>query len=65
MKHLWNEYKKLWREEPGFMIVVHVTVIGGIVVIIVAVLDLIVALIALIAWLLILAAIAQPCLMRD
>jgi len=65
MKKLWNDYRGLWREMPGAMIVVHFAITGGVVVAVLLARGLVAGLVAFIAWLLILAAIVQPCLTMD
>lgn len=65
VKKLLNEYRKLWREMPGAMIVVHFAIVGGVIVAVLLARGIVAGLVALIAWLLILAAIAKPCLMID
>ena len=65
MKNWWNEYKVLWREMPGAMIVVHFAVTGGVVVAVLFARNLALGAVALIAWLLGALAIVGPCLMMD
>ena len=65
MKKLWNEYGELWRKMPGAMIILHFTVTGGTIVVILLAQGMIIGLVTLIVWLLILAIIAKPCLMMN
>lgn len=65
VKKLLYEYRKLWREMPGAMIVLHFAITSGVVVVVLLAWNFVAGLVASIAWLLILAAIVGPCLTMD